>query len=522
MNRSMVMKPVFYITTPIYYVNDEPHLGHAYTTVLTDVLARYARLQGMDTFFLTGVDEHGQKVFNAVRKSNMEDAQNYVDRMAERFKAVWKYLNISYDDFIRTTDLRHERVVQSVLQDLWDRGEIYLGAYEGWYCVPDERFWTEKDLHDGLCPDCGRPTEKIIEQNYFFKMSKYQDWLVEYLITHPDFILPAHRQSEVLGFLRQPLGDLCISRPTFRLNWGIRLPFAPGYVTYVWFDALLNYITAAGYLQDMGKFNRFWPNVIHFIGKDILTTHSVYWLTMLKAMNLPMPKNIFAHGWWSIKGKKMGKSIGNAINPFLLANTYGIDAFRYFLMRDMTPGLDSDFDEKRLYTRYTSDLSNTLGNLVHRVVHMTHRYFGGILPGPQIETVEDEAMRRRTVELPKKVFAHIENYLVQQALVEIMDILTAANGYLEKTMPWKLAKSGDLDRVATIIYTTSEVLRITGILLSPVMPSLSRELFQRLGWLPNDEIKLDMTWGVLQPGNRMVMAAPLFPGVEILDSGKDK
>ena len=286
------MDRVFYITTPIYYVNDEPHLGHAYTTILADVLARYARLSGQRTFFLTGTDEHGQKVQEAARRQGIEP-QIYVDIMVTRFKEAWKRLSIHNDDFIRTTEARHVQVVQHVLADLWDRGEIYRGEYQGWYCVHDERFWTEKDLKNGLCPDCGRPVEQVTEANYFFRMSNYQEWLVGYINDHPDFIQPAHRRNEVLGFLRQPLGDLCISRPAARLNWGIPLPFDPAYVTYVWFDALLNYVTAAGYLEDGGRFASQWPQAIHLIGKDILTTHSVYWPTMLKAARLPLPKTIF-------------------------------------------------------------------------------------------------------------------------------------------------------------------------------------------------------------------------------------
>ena len=509
------MEAKFAITTPIYYVNDEPHLGHAYTTILADVLARYARLAGKETFFLTGVDEHGQKVYNAVRKANLageqDAAQAYVDRMAERFKAAWRGLRISYDDFIRTTEPRHVGVVQAVLQDLWERDEIYRGAYEGWYCVPDERFWTEKDLREGLCPDCGRPVEKIVEVNYFFRMSKYQPWLLEYLQSHPDFIRPAHRRSEVLGFLRQPLGDLCISRPASRLNWGIRLPFAPEYVTYVWFDALLNYVTGAGYLQDAGRFDALWPHTVHLIGKDILTTHSVYWLTMLKAMGAPLPKNIFAHGWWVIEGLKMGKSLGNAVKPLDLAEIYGIDAFRFFLMREMTPGQDADFDEERLSARYTSDLANNLGNLLHRVVNMTSRYFAGRVPEPGPEGEEEKAIRGQASALPAKVFEQVENYAVNDALAQVMDVLAAANGYLERTAPWKAAKAGDLERVGTILYTTAEVVRLAGVLLAPVMPERSAELLRGLGWQPGELSREHLHWGVLPPGSQVNPGEPLFP-----------
>ncbi len=508
------MDSKLYITTPIYYVNDEPHLGHAYTTILADALARYARLAGKDTFFLTGVDEHGQKVYNAVRKANLPDAQAYVDRMAARFKSAWAGLGIAYDDFIRTTEPRHTQVVQAVLQDLWERGEIYRGEYEGWYCVPDERFWTEKDLRDGCCPDCGRPVEQIVEANYFFRMSQYQDWLVEYLHAHPDLIQPPRRRSEILGFLRRPLGDLCISRPASRLNWGIRLPFAPEYVTYVWFDALLNYVTAAGYRQDPPRFAFWWPHAVHLIGKDILTTHSVYWLTMLKAMGAPLPKTIFAHGWWVIDGRKMGKSLGNAVKPLDLTGIYGVDAFRYFLLREMTPGQDADFDEARLAARYTADLANNLGNLLHRVAHMTARYYDGFLPQPAVSGAEEQALREQAEALPQKVLEQVEAFAVNQAVEKVMDFLTTTNGYLERAAPWKAAKAGEMERVATSLYFAAEALRLAGVLLAPVMPERSAELFRRLGWQPQASLQGDLRWGALPPGSRVQTGAPLFPRVE--------
>jgi methionyl-tRNA synthetase len=399
-----------------------------------------------------------------------------------------------------------------VLQDLWQRGEIYRGEYEGWYCVPDERFWTEKDLVDGgLCPDCGRPLERIVEANYFFKMSKYQDWLVGYLQDHPDFIQPAHRRSEVLGFLRQPLADLCIARPVSRLNWGIPLPFDPAYVTYVWFDALLNYVTAAGYGQDPARFEQVWPQAIHLIGKDILTTHCVYWLTMLRAMNLPLPKNIFAHGWWVIAGRKMGKSLGNAVKPLDLAQVYGVDAFRYFLLRDMTPGQDSDFDEERLSIRYHTDLANNLGNLLHRLVNMSERYCDGKIPAPGVAGPEEIALRTQAEALAGIVFERVEAFAVNAALEAIMDVLVSANVYLERTAPWKEAKAGHPERVATILYHLAETLRLAGILLSPVIPEHSEELFRRLGWSPAADLGQGLRWGLLVPGSVVQVGAPLFP-----------
>ena len=377
----VIVSNPFYITTPIYYVNDEPHIGHAYTTILADVLARYARLRGVETYFLTGTDEHGQKVQEAAQVQGV-DPQTHADHMVVRFQQAWERLHTTQDDFIRTTEPRHVRVVEAILEDLWKKGEIYLGDYEGWYCVPDERFWTEKDLVSGNCPDCRRPVERIVEPNYFFRMSSYQDWLTEYITDHPSFIQPDVRRNEVLGFLRRPLGDLCISRPVSRLSWGIPLPFDSDYVTYVWFDALINYVTAAGYLVDDERFDHLWPGVMHLIGKDILITHSVYWPTMLKAAGLPQPRMIFAHGWWVMRGTKMSKSLGNVVKPLDLASIYGADAFRYFLMRDMTLGRDADFSEEHLAHRYQGDLSNDLGNLLHRIVNMIGRYTTGAIPEP--------------------------------------------------------------------------------------------------------------------------------------------
>ena len=504
---------MFYVTTPIYYVNDDPHLGHAYTTLLADVLARYALLNGKPVFFLTGVDEHGQKVQQAAQRQGVEP-QAYVDGMQERFRAAWRGLNIQPDDFIRTTQARHVRVVEHVLQQLWDQGDIYRGEYQGWYCVPDERFWTEKDLKDGLCPDCGRPVEQIREANYFFRMSAYQDWLVETIQTHPGFIQPAHRRNEVLGFLRQPLGDLCISRPTSRLNWGIPLPFDRDYITYVWFDALLNYVTAAGYLQDETRFAQVWPQAVHLIGKDILTTHSVYWPTMLRAAGLPLPKTIFAHGWWVIGERKMGKSLGNAVRPLDLAQVFGVDAFRYLLMREMTPGYDAEFDPKRMAARYQSDLSNNLGNLLHRVTHMITRYCGGQVPAPGSPGPGEDDLRQRFTALPDLVFAAVEGFAVQQALAAVMDGLTAVNQYLEQTAPWKLAKKEAGEAVATSLYTAAEAVRLGVLLLSPVLPERAAETWRRLGWQPSDDIAVDLIWGGLRPGSRVLTDEKLFPRIE--------
>jgi len=502
----------FYITTPIYYVNDEPHLGHAYTTILADVLARYARLQGSQTFFLTGVDEHGQKAQEAARLHGLEP-QAYVDLMHTRFQSAWQELEVANDDFIRTTQPRHVHVVEHVLNQLWQQGDIYLDEYQGWYCVPDERFWTEKDLRDGQCPDCGRPVEPVSEPNYFFRMNRYQGWLIDYIQAHLDFILPALRRNEVLGFLHQPLGDLCISRPASRLNWGIPLPFDPNFVTYVWFDALLNYVTAAGYLQDEARFSRLWPQARHLIGKDILTTHSVYWPTMLKAAGLPMPRTIFATGWWTVDGEKISKSRGNTVKPLELASIYGVEAFRYYLMSQMQPGHDADFSRERLASCYQADLANNLGNLLQRVVNMLTRYCDGRIPSPAMEAVADSDTRsliRLCEDLPGRVFSAANAFDTPQALDQCRAVLDAANQYLERQAPWKRS-AGNPQGVNTCLYTAAEALRLVALLLSPVMPKRCAEVWRRLGWLPLAVLRDGLAWGMLQPGAPVTPGEPLFP-----------
>ena len=504
------MSKPFYITTPIYYVNDEPHLGHAYTTILADVLSRYARLRGVETFFLTGTDEHGQKVQEAAHSRGI-DPQTQADQMVGRFQRAWKRLDVTQDDFIRTTEPRHIRVVKAILEDLWGKGEIYLGDYEGWYCVPDERFWTEKDLVNGNCPDCGRPVERIVEPNYFFRMSRYQDWLIEYITDHPSFIRPDVRRNEVLGFLRRPLGDLCISRPVSRLSWGIPLPFDPSYVTYVWFDALINYVTGAEHLVDDERFDHLWPHVMHLIGKDILITHSVYWPTMLKAAGLPQPRMIFAHGWWVMSGAKMSKSLGNVVKPLDLVKVYGADAFRYFLMRDMTLGRDADFSREGLAQRYQGDLSNDLGNLLHRVVNMTGRYSDGEIPRPGERTAVETALYERCLDLIPQVLGQVKSLALNTALSQIIDTVKEINRYLERTAPWKLSRSEQMARVATILYHSAEALRLTSVLLQPVMPTKMAEVWRRLGWQPLTSMKDGLFWGGLQPGTPVTSGPPLFP-----------
>ena len=515
----------FYITTPIYYVNDEPHIGHAYTTIMADVLSRFHRLAGDDVLFLTGTDEHGQKVDEAAKKRNLSP-QAHADEMVVRFQALWEVLNISNDDFIRTTEARHKRVVSDILQRIYDAGEIYSDSYEGWYCIPDERFWTEKDLVDGNCPDCGRPTEKISEKNYFFRMSKYQDWLIEYIETHPNFIRPEKRRNEILGFLRQPLGDLCISRPKERLEWGIPLPFDDDYVCYVWFDALINYITAPGYLADDARFEHWWPASCHLIGKDILTTHCVYWPTMLKAMGVPLPETVMGHGFWLVDETKMGKSLGNAIRPLDLADKYGVDAFRYFLVRDMTLGQDSDFSEEAFVQRYNTELANELGNLLNRSVVMAARYLDGVVPAVDGNHEALGALKAQTDETLNAVGKAIDAMNPNAVLDAIWRLVREANRFVEVQAPWHLVKdTGKRAELEVTIYALLETMRQLAVLLFPVIPSKACEIWRQLGAKGSPEdVHLDdlKTWGGLDANLKVAPGDPVFPRIEEVDVAEEK
>ncbi|MCK4981492.1 MAG: methionine--tRNA ligase [Victivallaceae bacterium] len=481
----------FYVTTPIYYVNDKPHIGHAYTTIVADILARYHRSLGDTTFFLTGTDEHGQKVQKAAEEHGMTPQQQCDDTVV-RFKELWRELEIKNDKFIRTTDDNHKAVVQEIMQDLYERDLIYKDEYKGFYCVPCERFFTKKDLDEKLCcPECQRETQEIIESNYFFRMSNYQEWLIEYIETHPDFIQPAFRANETLGFLKKPLGDLCVSRPKARLAWGIELPFDKDYVCYVWFDALINYISGIGYRRDDEMFKKWWPASCQLIGKDILTTHTVYWPAMLKAMGIEMPQSILAHGWWLVGRTKMSKSIGNVVNPMDMIQKYGLDAFRYFLMAEMTMGQDASFTEDAFVARYNSDLANDLGNLTSRVVKMTLRHGNGVIPQPgELTAPENElnaALDNAVVEMEKA----LKTMRVNQGLDHIMNAVRAGNRYMEQTAPWTLAKKGETGRLNTVLYCVAEALRKISILLDPVMPDKMTALRDALGIKEAGEGHLD-------------------------------
>ncbi len=509
------MKP-FYITTPIYYVNDKPHLGTAYATTTADVLRRFHRLFGEDTYFLTGTDEHGQKAQQTAEKRGLTP-QQHCDEMVLNFQKAWGAIDIEYDFFFRTTAANHKQVVQRCLQKLFEKGDIYADSYEGWYSVSEEIFYTEKDLVGGKSPT-GKEVIKIQEKNYFFKMSKYQQQLIDYINAHPAFIAPDFRKNEVLGFLRQPLGDLCISRPKTRMSWGIEIPFDNAYVTYVWFDALLNYATAVG-LEQPGReaeFKKWWVEAgpLHLIGKDILTTHAVYWTTMLFALGLPLPRQIFATGWILNKDNaKMSKSEGDVVSPIDIANLIGLDELRYFLIRDVHLGNDSPFSLELVENRVNSELANNLGNMLSRTTNLVEKFFAGQRPAYLADDEASSALKQMALALPAIVKKEVENMRPSFALEQIVLVLTAANKYLEEKAPWKTAKT-DLPSTGHVLAVTLEVLRIAGILLSPVMPRKTKELLSRLG--VNEAKWTDLQkWPALAEGSAIQKGEPLFPRLDL-------
>jgi len=502
--------PKFYVTTPIYYVNDLPHIGHAYTTILADVLARYRRTLGDEVHFLTGTDEHGLKVQQAAQARGA-DPQEHCDEYVLRFQELWRRLHISNDDFIRTTEERHTAVVQRLLQTLYDKGELYQDEYEGWYSVSEERFITRRELDSGKF----RQVEKVKERNWFFRMSAYQERLVEHIEAHPGFIQPDTRRNEVLGFLRKPLGDLCISRPKSRLTWGVELPFDPEYVNYVWFDALTNYISAVGYTSDEERFARWWPADVHLIGKDILTTHAVYWPTMLMAAEIPLPRTIFAHGWWLMGEEKMSKSLGNVVRPLDLIDMVGVDPVRYYLLRDMVLGQDASFTPEAFERRYNSDLANDLGNLVNRVAKFIRRHFEARVPelaSPPDHNL-DENLKTSAGDTVQRVTELIGAMRLHEVVEAIMELVRRVNTYLEQTQPWHQIKT-DKALAGNSLYHAAEALRIAAQLFHPVMPS-RMELVRRM--IGAGEVPLaDFAWGSLRAGTPLEEGEVPFPRLEKL------
>ena len=510
-------KPTYYITTPIYYPSDKLHIGHAYCTTIADTLARFHRAKGEEVFFLTGSDEHGLKIQRKAQEKGITPIE-YVDAIIANFKQLWNELNISNNDFIRTSEERHHKVVQDVLTKIFEQGDIYKKNYEGLYCVPCESYWLERQLVDGKCPDCGRPVEKMQEESYFFKLSKYQDWWLQFIEENPNFIQPASRRNEMINFVKQGLEDLCITRTTF--DWGIPVPFDKKHVVYVWFDALLNYLTGIKYGTDDAMFNKFWPASLHLVGKEIVRFHTIIWPIMLKAMGVELPQKVYGHGWLVIDGDKMSKSKGNVIDPLALIDEFGADAIRYFLLREIVFGNDGNFSRDALITRINSDLANDLGNLLHRTVSMIEKYHGGVVTNAGVSEAVDEDLQA----LVKTTVANFEKDMdameINSAIKGVWALISRANKYIDETGPWILAKDeAKAARLQTVMYNLAETLRVVAILVAPFIPSTSPKIYTQLGLeVPAEFLLTDAEFGKME-STKVQKGEPLYPRIEIAEDG---
>jgi methionyl-tRNA synthetase len=503
----------YYITTPIYYINDVPHIGHAYTTIAADIMARYKRMRGYDVFFLTGTDEHGQKVEKAAQGQGIS-SRDLADRMVHRFTDLWEVLNISHTGFVRTTEERHRKVVQKMFSTAYEKGDIYLGEYEDWYCVPCEAYFTELQLVDGKCPDCGRLPERLKEESYFFRLSNYTDRLLRHFADHRDFVLPEMRYNEVVSFLKGGLRDLSVSRTSFQ--WGIPVPMKPEHVVYVWFDALTNYLTGVGYLEDPETFAAFWPCDCHLIGKDILRFHAVYWPSFLMSAGIEPPRRVFAHGWWTIEGQKMSKSLGNVVDPQEVVKSYGVDEFRFFLFREVPFGMDGDFSKVALIHRINSDLANDFGNLTSRSVTMIGKFLQGRLESPERRGGMDEHVEENVKRLIGEYEKEMEVMGFHKALHAVFEIISILNKYIDTEAPWRLAKEGDV-RIKTVLYNIWNSLRIAAVLLHPFMPEKSKAIWRALGMgKPLEKVLFEREMEFyLEDGLAPIdKISPIFPRIE--------